>query len=351
MSSSEQAPTAVLPTSAPQSVGDRLTQWLGGGWVLLFLVALVAFFTITQPGRFATGYNLSTLAIDAAILLVLAVGQTYVIITAGIDLSVGSVLVFASVVGTKVMLALSDADGATYGTTSGGWGVIAIGTIAAVLAGLLFGVINGLLVSYARIPALIVTLGTMGIALGIAQIITNGQDVRAVPQILVDQVGNGAVAGVPVLVVIAVIVAAVAAVVLHRTRFGRWTFAVGSSSEASRRSGVPLRAQIIKVYAISGGLAGLAAVMSVARFSTTTIGGHTADNLATISAVVLGGTSLFGGIGSILGTVIGVFIPIVLLNGFVITGIPPFWQTVAMGTVLILAVYVDQLKRRSRTLS
>ncbi len=189
------------------------------------------------------------------------------------------------------------------------------------------------------------------LARGVAQLLTNGQDVRAVPQILVDHVGNGAVAGIPVLVVIALAVALVAGIILHRTRFGRWVFAVGSSSEAARRSGVPLRAQIIKVYAIAGGLAGLAAVMSVARFSTTTIGGHTADNLATISAVVLGGTSLFGGIGSILGTVIGVFIPIVLLNGFVITGIPPFWQTVAMGAVLILAVYVDQLKRRNRILS
>lgn len=351
MKSTDQAPSAVVPTAASSSLGERLTQWLGGGWVLLFLVALVAFFTVTQPGRFATGYNLSTLAIDAAILLVLAVGQTYVIITAGIDLSVGSVLVFASVVGTTVMLALSDADGATYGTTDAGWGVVAAGTAAAVLAGLFFGIVNGLLVAYARIPALIVTLGTMGIALGAAQIITNGQDVRAVPQVLVDQVGNGAIAGIPVLVVIAAVVALIAAIILHRTRFGRWTFAVGSSSEASRRSGVPLRAQLIKVYAISGGLAGLAAVMSVARFSTTTIGGHTADNLATISAVVLGGTSLFGGIGTILGTVIGVFIPIVLLNGFVITGIPPFWQTVAMGAVLILAVYVDQLKRRNRILS
>jgi ribose transport system permease protein len=351
MSSTTDMHTAVVPTAAKDSIGDRITRWLGGGWVLLFLIALFAFFSITAPQRFATGYNLSTLAIDAAILLVMAVGQTYVIITAGIDLSVGSVLVFSSVVGAKVMLALSDADGATYGTTDAGWGVIAIGLAATLAAGLLFGVINGFLVAHARIPALIVTLGTMGVALGAAQIVTNGQDVRAVPQLLVDTVGNGAIAGVPVLVVIAGAAALVAGIVLHRTRFGSWTFAVGSSSEAARRSGVPLKAQIIKVYAISGTLAGLAAFMSVARFSTTTIGGHTADNLATISAVVLGGTSLFGGIGTILGTVIGVFIPIVLLNGFVITGIPPFWQTVAMGAVLILAVYIDQLKRRARNLS
>jgi ribose transport system permease protein len=105
------------------------------------------------------------------------------------------------------------------------------------------------------------------------------------------------------------------------------------------------------VYTISGALAGLAGVMAVARFSTTTIGGHSSDSLATISAVVLGGTSLFGGMGTISGTVVGMFIPIILLNGFVILGIPPFWQTVTMGAVLVLAVWIDQLKRRARASS
>jgi ribose transport system permease protein len=342
---------AVVPERAEAGPLARWGARLGGGWIFLLLVALLAVFTIMRPAQFATAYNISTLAVDAAILLVLAVGQTYVIITAGIDLSVGSVLVFASVVGTQVMLALSGADGSTYGTTDGGWGVIALGLVASVLAGTAFGLINGFLVARARIPALIVTLGTMGIALGFAQIVTGGQDVRAVPELLVTHVGAGALAGVPVLVWIAAGVALVAGIVLHRTRFGTWTFAVGSSSEAARRAGIPLRRHLVKVYAISGALAGIAAMMSVARFSTTTIAGHTADNLSTISAVVLGGTSLFGGIGSVLGTVIGIFIPIVLLNGFVILGIPPFWQTVAMGVVLILAVYVDQIKRRQRTLS
>ncbi|MGH3639235.1 MAG: ABC transporter permease [Mycobacterium sp.] len=341
----------VVPDTQTQTIQQKLARKLGSSWVFLFLIVLVAVFAILRPSQFSTSYNISTLAIDAAVLLVLAVGQTYVIITAGIDLSVGSVLVFSSVVGAKVMLALSGAGGSTYGTTNGGWGVIAIGLLASVAAGMVFGLINGFLIARARIPALIVTLGTMGIALGAAQIITNGQDVRAVPELLITHIGTGAVAGIPVLVIIAVVVALIAGIVLALTRFGTWTYAVGSSSEAARRSGVPLRAQIIKVYVISGALAGLAGMMSVARFSTTTIGGHTADNLATISAVVLGGTSLFGGIGSILGTVIGVFIPIVLLNGFVILGIPPFWQTVAMGAVLILAVYVDQLKRRNRNLS
>lgn len=330
------------------SFTDRWSRRLGGGWIFLLLIGMIALFSVLKPGQFATTFNLSTLTVDAAILLVLAVGQTFVIATAGIDLAVGSVLVCASVVSAKVMLAISGAAGSTYGTTSGGWGVVMAGFASAIAVGAVFGVINGALIALARIPALIVTLGTLGIALGLAQIISGGQDVRAVPELLVNQVGAGAFAGIPVLVCIAVVVAVVAGLLLHLTRFGGWTFAVGSDQEAARRAGVTVRAQIIKVYALSGMLAGLAGIMSVARFSTTTINGHTADNLATISAVVLGGTSLFGGIGSIIGTVIGVFIPIILLNGFVILGIPPFWQSVAMGAVLIVAVYIDQLKRRAR---
>ena len=210
------------------------------------------------------------------------------------------------------------------------------------------GVVNGALVAAARIPPLIVTLGTFGMALGFAQILTNGTDIRAVPEILVDAIGSGAIAGVPVLVVIAAAVALVGAIVLHLTRFGVHVFAVGSDKEAARRAGIQVGRKLVAIYVLSGTLAGLAAMMSTARFATTTIGGHAMDNLSTISAVVLGGTSLFGGIGSIAGTVVGVFIPIVLLNGFVILGIPPFWQTVATGAVLILAVWIDQLKRRAR---
>ena len=347
---SEHAP--IEPPVAPrEALTDRWSRRLGGGWIFLLLVGMLVLFTVLKPGRFATTFNLSTLTVDAAILCVLAVGQTFVIATAGIDLSVGSVLVCASVVSAKVMVTITGAAGSTYGTTSGGWGVVLAGTAVAIAVGAVFGVINGVLIALARIPALIVTLGTLGIALGLAQIISGGQDVRAVPELLVNQVGAGAFAGIPVLVCISIVVAVVAGLLLHLTRFGGWTFAVGSNQEAARRAGVTVRAQLTKVYVLSGTLAGLAGIMSVARFSTTTINGHTADNLATISAVVLGGTSLFGGIGSIFGTVIGVFIPIILLNGFVILGIPPFWQTVAMGAVLIVAVYIDQLKRRARDLS
>jgi ribose transport system permease protein len=309
---------------------------------------LIAIFTILRPEQFGSSFNLSMLAINAAILLVLSVGQTFVIIAGGIDLSVGTVLVFASIASAQVMLRISGAAGGTYGTTQGGWGVVFIGLIVALASGAFWGAVNGALVAAARIPPLIVTLGTFGMALGFAQILTNGTDIRAVPEILVDAIGSGAIAGVPVLVVIAAAVALVGAIVLHLTRFGVHVFAVGSDKEAARRAGIQVGRKLVAIYVLSGTLAGLAAMMSTARFATTTIGGHAMDNLSTISAVVLGGTSLFGGIGSIAGTVVGVFIPIVLLNGFVILGIPPFWQTVATGAVLILAVWIDQLKRRAR---
>ncbi len=327
---------------------ERWTRLLGGGWIFVLLIALIAIFTILRPEQFGSRFNLSMLAINAAILLVLSVGQTFVIIAGGIDLSVGTVLVFASITSAQVMLRISGAAGGTYGTTQGGWGVVFIGLIVALASGAFWGAVNGALVAAARIPPLIVTLGTFGMALGFAQILTNGTDIRAVPEILVDAIGSGAIAGVPVLVVIAAAVALVGAVILHLTRFGVHVFAVGSDKEAARRAGIQVGRKLVAIYVLSGTLAGLAAMMSTARFATTTIGGHAMDNLSTISAVVLGGTSLFGGIGSIAGTVVGVFIPIVLLNGFVILGIPPFWQTVATGAVLILAVWIDQLKRRAR---
>ncbi len=209
--------------------------------------------------------------------------------------------------------------------------------------------LNGVLITKARVPPLIVTLGTLGMALGIAQVITDGVDVRDVPFKLVEHIGTGRLFGqIPWLVVIAAFVAVVFGVILADTRFGRYTYAIGSNVEAARRAGINVDRHLIKVYALSGTLAGLAGFLSLARFSTTTIGGHSTDNLQAIAAVVLGGTCLFGGIGVIAGTVIGVFIPVVLQNGFVITGVKPFWQQVAVGAVLILAVYLDQLRRRTQ---
>jgi ribose transport system permease protein len=229
------------------------------------------------------------------------------------------------------------------------WGVILVGLVVALVSGLAWGALNGFLITKGKIPAFIVTLGTFGMALGAALLLTGGVDVRDVPFKLVTTIGTGRLFGqVPYLVIVSVGVALVLGVVLAQTRFGRYTYVIGSNEEGARRGGVAVDRHLIKVYALAGTLAGLAGFLSLARFATTTIGGHTTDNLNAIAAVVIGGTSLFGGVGTILGTVFGVFIPAVLQNGFVIIGVQPFWQQVAVGAVLIIAVYLDQLRRRSR---
>jgi ribose transport system permease protein len=306
---------------------------------LLILVGIVLVFSILQFEQFATVSNLRNLATDVSVLLVLAVGMTFVIVTAGIDLSVGSVLVFSGVIAGKLMEQMGGDN----------WGVILVGLVAALAAGAAWGVLNGVLITKARVPPLIVTLGTLGMALGLSQVITDGIDLREVPPKLVDTIGTGRLFGqLPYLVLIAAVVAVVLGITLAATRFGRYTYAIGSNVEAARRAGVDVDRHLIKVYGLAGVLAGLAGFMSLARFSTTTIGGHATDNLAAIAGTVLGGTSLFGGVGTMGGTVIGMFIPVVLQNGFVITGVKPFWQQVAVGAVLIVAVYLDQLRRRTQ---
>ena len=313
-------------------------------WILLALVVIILIFTFIRPEAFATPFNWTNIAINASILLILAVGQTFVIATSGIDLSVGSVLVFSSVVATIATIGVGEAIGDPESPVA-----VFAGLGAGLVSGLAWGVLNGFLIAVARIPALIVTLGSMGMAMGFAQIITGGNDLRGLPAALTSTVGSGRLFGViPYLVIISAVVAVIAALVLNKTRFGRYTLAIGSDEEATRRQGISVRVHLVKVYALSGLLAGLAGWLSIARFGATTINGHGSANLDTIAAVVLGGTSLFGGIASIFGTVVGVFIPTVLKNGFTIIGVEPFWQNVAVGAVLIAAVYYDQRRRRAR---
>jgi ribose transport system permease protein len=309
--------------------------------IFVALLLIIAVFAGLRWEQFATASNLRNVATDASVLLVIAVGMTFVILTAGIDLSVGAVLVFASAVSAMAMGALGGE----------GWTAAIVGLLVALAAGLGWGVLNGTLIAKARITPLIVTLGTLGMAQGAALLLTGGINKRDVPLVLVTNVGVGRVFdAIPYLVLIAAGVTAVAAVTLTFTRFGRYTYAIGSNAEAARRAGIDVDRHLIKVYAISGLLAGLAGYLSLARFATTTLSGHATDNLQAIAAVVIGGTSLFGGIGNVLGTVVGVFIPAVLQNGFIIMRVQPFWQQVAVGAVLIAAVYIDQLKRRSREL-
>jgi ribose transport system permease protein len=298
-------PEEALPDEEVQNHSPWWQRFVTGSstWIGLILVGLILVFSTLEYESFVSSSNARNVTTDAAVLLVLAVGMTFVIVTAGIDLSVGAVLVFSGVISARLMNEVGGND----------WGTLLIGLAGALGAGLAWGTLNGFLIAKARIPALIVTLGTLGMALGGALLITGGVDEREVPFKLIDTFGVGRVFDqIPYLVIIAFTVAIVFGVVL------------------------------------AGTLSGLAGFLNLARFGTTTIGGHNTDNLQAIAAVVIGGTSLFGGIGTVLGSVFGVFIPAVLQNGFVITGVQPFWQQVAVGAVLIGAVYLDQLRRRSQ---
>lgn len=328
-------PAETIETSSRQGGALERLKAMQSVWILGVLVVIVAAFGIMSPTTFLSAGNLTNITQNVSIWAVLAVGMTFVIITSGIDLSVGSVLVVSSVVAAKVMEAMGEQ----------GWGAAVVGLACAVVSGLVWGLLNGFLVAKAKVPPLIVTLGTLSVALGMAQIITGGLDVRSAPDVLVDNIGYGRVAGIPAISLIALLVVIIGGIGLHKTRFGRYTYAIGSNEISARRVGISVDRKLIQIYALSGLLAGFAGLLSLAQYGTTTIAGQSLTNLNVIAAVVIGGTSIFGGQGSMFGSMVGLFIPATLQSGFVIIGVSPYWQTVAVGAILIAAVYVDQQRR------
>jgi ribose transport system permease protein len=310
-------------------------------WLLLALVILIIVFTVKAPGKFLTLTDFSLMGQDAAWLLVMAVGETFVIITGGIDLSVGSLLVLAGV--------MTDLYCIHHGGANAGWAAIVVGCLVGLATGCAWGALQGFLVAKGKVPPLIVTLaGFIAAGEGVAYLITGGADFRTVPNRLVNTIGLGSILGVPWLIVISFAIAIVGGLVLAVTRFGRYTYAIGSNPEGARRAGIGVDRHLIKVYALSGLLAGVGGILSLASFDSTTIAGHAFDNLEVITAVALGGASLFGGRGSILGSFIGLAFSTVLLEGLVIIGVNQYWQEVAIGAALVAAVYLDQFRRRQR---
>jgi ribose transport system permease protein len=326
--------SAIVDDHTDQPIWKRLTS-LQSVWILGVLLVIILFFSIAAGDKFLSTSNFSLISQNIAVWAVLGVGMTFVIITSGIDLSIGSVLVFSSVMAAKVMEAIG----------GDGWGVAFVGILAALVSGTAWGALNGFLVAKAKIPPLIVTLGALSVALGLAQVLTDGIDIRSVPGALTDFNTYQKIAGIPSLPFVALITLVIGGVILHKTKFGRYTYAIGSNEVGARRVGINVDRHLIMVYALSGLMAGLGAVLALAQFGTTTIAGQSLTNLNVIAAVVIGGTSIFGGEGSIFGTLVGLFIPAVLQAGFVIIGVEAFWQGVAVGTVLVAAVYVDQSRR------
>jgi ribose transport system permease protein len=309
-------------------------------WTFLILIIEIAYFSAAAPGKFLTATDLSLISQTAAPFLLMAIGQTFVIITAGIDLSVGFVLVLSGVVAGEFYL--------SHGGTNAGTGVIWLGALFGVGTGFGWGLMQGFLVAKAKIPPLIATLAGLGGAEGISYLITGGSDLRVVPNRLISSIGTGTLGGVQWLTIISFAATLIFGLVLAYTRFGRYTYAIGSNPEAATRAGINVDRHLLKVYALSGALAGLAGILDLGYFGTTTISGHPLDNLTVITAVVLGGASLFGGRGSMVGTLIGVYIPAMLATGLVIVSVNQYWQYVVTGAVLAAAVYLDQFRRRLR---
>ncbi|MCC6270236.1 MAG: ABC transporter permease [Microbacteriaceae bacterium] len=313
----------------------------------LFLVIFATFATLAPSGTFISVGNLEGIGLAASQVLILGAGVTFMLIAGGLDLSVGAIIVFTAVVAAKIM------SGATKGLEGADrldwslWGPVLVGAIAGILVGVLWGIFNGLVIVKSQIPPFIATLASSTVILGLAQVWTGGINVSGAPRELQTEFGLGRMFGViPWPIVVALVVVVVLWVILAGTRFGMRLYAIGANPESARRAGINVGRYSIAVYAIVGGLAGLAGVIDVARFTTATVGGYSAVALNVITAVVIGGTSLWGGRGSMGGTVIGSLIPATLTSGFVILGLQPFWQNVSVGLVLLLAVTVDQYRRR-----
>jgi ribose transport system permease protein len=308
--------------------------WIGG-----VLLVLIAGFSIDSP-YFLTRANWLNTSSTATEVLLLAVGETFVICSGGIDLSVGAVLGFSGTAGAWVMAhGFAGAQGAAIGP-------VAVGFAAAVLVAGLFGVLNGVLVAWAGIPPFVVTLGTLGIATGLGYLLNNGQEISAIPASVVT-LGNTNLGGwLPVPVLITAVITIWCGLLLARTRFGMYTLSIGDNREAVVRAGVNDRRYLLEIYLLSGLLAGVAGVLVMARLGAGSPDSGATDNLNAIAAVVIGGASLFGGRGTVIGSVIGAGILAVLITGLVLINVPPFWQEVAVGAILIAAVYIDQLRNR-----
>jgi len=338
---------------AATSLRPRLSERVEGlESILIFglLCLIVLVFALWAPsGTFFTAMNLKDILLDTSETLIEAVGMTFLLIAAAIDLSIGSMVVFAAVVSAEVMGRLG---GTSAQVAESVFPHLAVAVVAGislgVVSGLLWGTVNAILAVKLRIPPFITTLASAGVILGLAEVWTGGINVETVPLQLQYSFGLGELAGViPWMVLVAAVIAGLAWVVLARTSFGMRTYAIGASREAARRAGINVERHLMKVFMLMGALAGIVGVIDAARFGTAAVSGHTTDALNAIAAVVIGGTSLFGGRGRISGTIVGSLIPSVLTNGFIIVGVQPFWQPVAVGCVLLLAVYLDQVRRRS----
>ena len=317
-------------------------------WIFLLDLALIALFTALSPNHvFFSWLNFKALMLSGTEALLLALGLALMLGAGKFDLSLGANLVLSSVLGALTMVALTNAGLA--GDAGGTFLVILGGLVVCILGGILMGAVNGALVAYFGINSLIATLGTLGLATGLSLILTkNGLDITGFPTALQAQFGLKTWGFLPLPAIVALLMALLLWAVINYTRFGRHTLAIGSSTLAAERVGLQVKRHVLVLFLISGALAGLAGFVDLAQYQTTVLSGHANDALQAVAAVVIGGTLLEGGRISVIGTIWGVALAVILQNGLVIIGVSSAYQLMAVGGVLILAVGLDRLSAQRR---
>ena len=311
---------------------------------LIFLLLLMLVFAIMEP-RFLSSVNLFNVMRQVSITGLLAIGMTFVILTAGIDLSIGSLLAFAGLVAAAVAKGGMQ-DRFTVGDETIGYGW-QLAALAAIAVGLLGGLLQGVAITKLKVPAFVVTLGGMSVFRGAALLFAAGGPISGF-QPDYTWWGQGRIFSVPVPVIIFLVFAIIAHVVLSYTRYGRRVYAVGGNPEAARLAGVNVNFVIASVYVIMGFFAGLGAFVLSARLNSAEAVAGTGYELTVIASVVIGGTSLFGGSGSIFGTVIGTLLIGVLLNGLVLMNVNSYIQQIIIGVIIVLAVAFDTFAKSRR---
>src|SRR5689334_11770968 len=334
----------------PRSRASRIVPLLSRYAPLVCLVLLIIVFTVLTDGRFLTRLNLFNVMRQISIEGLIAVGMTFVILTAGIDLSVGSLVAVAGL--TAALIAKGSAATSfsldTAEATGYGWFAAMMGAVA---VGLLGGAIQGTAITKLKVPPFVVTLGGLSVFRGMALMISGSGPISGFGDTY-RWWGQGRVGpqwfAIPVPVIIFLSIAAIAFVVLRYTRYGRQVYAVGGNREAARLAGVNVERVLLSVYVIIGFLSGLAGFVLSARLNSSEAVAGIGYELNVIAAVVIGGTSLFGGVGTILGTVIGSMLIGVLNNGLVLMNVNPYVQQITIGLILVSVVALDQLAKSRR---
>ncbi|RFB76535.1 ABC transporter permease subunit [Methylovirgula sp. 4M-Z18] len=339
-------PPGTIPHVAPQAdhadVRKSVVQRIAQLRAWLFLAALIIIFEIWARldfgGTFVgSSFNWQSVAVFAVAPLLLAIGQTFVIISGGIDLSAGFIMGLAAVVAAHVTN--------IAGLYTPLEVAMIVGIFAAMLAAAVPGIINGLLISRLKVPPFIGTLGMYGVARGAAFLLAGGTTVP-VKNSYFAELGNGRFFGFPDLVLVTIIFVLIMHYLLSQTRFGQHNYAVGANAQAARRAGIDIKSHLLRLYTLSAVCAGLGGALYAARFTAGAAQAGEPLLLDSVAAVVIGGASLFGGSGTIIGTVAGALVIAVIQYGLVFMNVEPFWQFIAVGIVIIISVLIDQAQRR-----